>query len=571
MSHMDEYSGKRVGGGLGVARRGSGLAFRNSSNNEGRSIQYCNRLACSTRLNSLKGDQSSSSDKAKYLKPPRPLASGKAISGNSSKTYFAVSDARKSQRDVQKLPSNKETVPSESICKQGKIDISESVPSTKVIQTALEPEDAESGLLKGLSVNASDVGRSNIALNTKPQKKVHQQSGSSSQDMWSPSVRHSIASRNISQVAKPATHGEGTNASRYGLRNLGCTSISDVLPSGFSSSDSSRRRTDLKRRNVDGESSSSRAKNTSGSSMGGSSSTQRNTISSPSLSLSEPLSSQKPSRRTRNWLPNKDGLTSVRTRRTINCEARARASEHGNGNDNDLTLPKSPIMVPQMPQTEIPVNELAPTSSLQFPAGIPPIFDNSNCQPGSSSSQNVRNRQITYTEGGIAHPFHGLSIDRDGFQRFNMDGIAEVLMALERIEQDDELTYEQLLILETNLFLGGLGFHDQHRDMRLDIDNMSYEELLALEEKMGTVSTSLTEEALTKCLKGSFYTPASLDTGNVDCGDDDVKCSICQEEYVEGDEVGKLRCEHRYHVICIHQWLRQKNWCPICKVEAATP
>ncbi|CAL5370662.1 unnamed protein product [Camellia sinensis] len=45
----------------------------------------------------------------------------------------------------------------------------------------------------------------------------------------------------------------------------------------------------------------------------------------------------------------------------------------------------------------------------------------------------------------------------------------------------------QLLALETNLFLGGLGFYDQHRDMRLDIDNMSYEELLALEEKMGTV------------------------------------------------------------------------------------
>lgn len=34
---------------------------------------------------------------------------------------------------------------------------------------------------------------------------------------------------------------------------------------------------------------------------------------------------------------------------------------------------------------------------------------------------------------------------------------------------------QQLLVLETNLLLGGLGLHDQHRDMRLDIDNMSYE------------------------------------------------------------------------------------------------
>jgi len=40
--------------------------------------------------------------------------------------------------------------------------------------------------------------------------------------------------------------------------------------------------------------------------------------------------------------------------------------------------------------------------------------------------------------------------------------------------------WQQLLVLETNLLLSGLGLHDQHQDMRLDIDNMSYEVLLAL-------------------------------------------------------------------------------------------
>lgn len=42
-----------------------------------------------------------------------------------------------------------------------------------------------------------------------------------------------------------------------------------------------------------------------------------------------------------------------------------------------------------------------------------------------------------------------------------------------------------------------------------------------------------------------------------------------QEEYMVGDEMGMLGCEHRYHVECIRQWLRQKNWCPICKASAA--
>lgn len=34
---------------------------------------------------------------------------------------------------------------------------------------------------------------------------------------------------------------------------------------------------------------------------------------------------------------------------------------------------------------------------------------------------------------------------------------------------------QQLLALGTNYFFGGLGVYDQHRDMRLEIDNMSYE------------------------------------------------------------------------------------------------
>ena len=42
-----------------------------------------------------------------------------------------------------------------------------------------------------------------------------------------------------------------------------------------------------------------------------------------------------------------------------------------------------------------------------------------------------------------------------------------------------------------------------------------------------------------------------------------------QEEYAFGDEVGRLECEHGYHVVCINQWLRLKNWCPICKASAA--
>ncbi|CAH2044381.1 unnamed protein product [Thlaspi arvense] len=184
-----------------------------------------------------------------------------------------------------------------------------------------------------------------------------------------------------------------------------------------------------------------------------------------------------------------------------------------------------------------------------------------------SSNDRLRSLMIHggSSEAGLARSL----TNRDGFRRYNLNGVAEVLLALERIEQDEELTYEQLVALETNLFLNGVSsFHDQHRDMRLDIDNMSYEELLALEEKMGTVSTALSEEALLKSLKSSIYRQTDESGGISLNRDDDVKCSICQEEYVDGDEVGTLPCQHMYHVSCGQQWLRMKNWCPICKSSA---
>ncbi|GJY31148.1 E3 ubiquitin protein ligase MBR2-like protein isoform X1 [Tanacetum coccineum] len=188
---------------------------------------------------------------------------------------------------------------------------------------------------------------------------------------------------------------------------------------------------------------------------------------------------------------------------------------------------------------------------------IQELSDNGGGSSSDSSSVNFRNRSVVRF------------MNENGSPHYNIDGIADVLLALDRIEQDEELSYEQLLALETNLFLGGLNLYDQHRDMRLDIDNMSYEELLVLEEKMGTVSTALSEEELSKCIKTSVFISVQLEKERTGCnsGVDDSKCSICQEEFVRGDKIGSLKCGHGYHTPCINQWLQLKNWCPICKAS----
>ncbi|XP_042384711.1 probable E3 ubiquitin-protein ligase RHG1A isoform X2 [Zingiber officinale] len=158
-------------------------------------------------------------------------------------------------------------------------------------------------------------------------------------------------------------------------------------------------------------------------------------------------------------------------------------------------------------------------------------------------------------------------VDNDSYPLLSIGSVAEVLLELERIEYEG-LTYEQLSFLENHLFLDGL-INDHYSDMRMDIDDMTYEELLALGEEMGTVSTALSEEALSKCLKKSKYIPASP-IAVFSCSDEgDAKCSICQEEWAAGDEMGMLVCEHFYHAQCIHQWLQLKNWCPICKASVS--
>ena len=43
------------------------------------------------------------------------------------------------------------------------------------------------------------------------------------------------------------------------------------------------------------------------------------------------------------------------------------------------------------------------------------------------------------------------------------------------------------------------------------------------------------------------------------------KCVICLDDYEYDNNVGKLRCEHKYHQKCIERWLMEKTICPLCK------
>lgn len=103
---------------------------------------------------------------------------------------------------------------------------------------------------------------------------------------------------------------------------------------------------------------------------------------------------------------------------------------------------------------------------------------------------------------------------------------------------------------------------EEEDDDGIDVDELTYEELIALGEFIGEEKRGLSLNEIEKCLhpwKGSFESKSK---------ETDL-CVICQVEYEEGEAVVALPCEHPYHSECITDWLQVKKICPICSTEVS--
>ncbi|XP_022131451.1 probable E3 ubiquitin-protein ligase RHG1A isoform X2 [Momordica charantia] len=158
---------------------------------------------------------------------------------------------------------------------------------------------------------------------------------------------------------------------------------------------------------------------------------------------------------------------------------------------------------------------------------------------------------------GLPYSLRALGASSEGSDNNRL--VSEIRNVLGLVRRGESLRVEDVMILDQSLFFGMADIYDRHRDMRLDVDNMSYEELLALEERIGNVNTGLSEEAIVARLKQKKHVNA------VESQVEEEPCCVCQEEYMEGEDIGTLECGHDFHTDCIRQWLMQKNLCPICK------
>ena len=90
-----------------------------------------------------------------------------------------------------------------------------------------------------------------------------------------------------------------------------------------------------------------------------------------------------------------------------------------------------------------------------------------------------------------------------------------------------------------------------------NVDNMTYEELLELEERIGKVSNGLTEEEIKKLKHEKFIKYKYLDD----------KCIICQYNFKELESIVVLSCKHCFHFSCLKPWITKEHYCPLCKTN----
>ncbi|KAA8533375.1 hypothetical protein F0562_033092 [Nyssa sinensis] len=97
----------------------------------------------------------------------------------------------------------------------------------------------------------------------------------------------------------------------------------------------------------------------------------------------------------------------------------------------------------------------------------------------------------------------------------------------------------------------------------LDPDELSYEELLALGDVVGTESRGLSADSIASLPSMNYKTQSPQD-GSSD------SCVICRLDYEDGDNLTVLSCKHSYHSECINNWLQINKVCPVCSAEVST-
>jgi len=107
-----------------------------------------------------------------------------------------------------------------------------------------------------------------------------------------------------------------------------------------------------------------------------------------------------------------------------------------------------------------------------------------------------------------------------------------------------------------------------------DAMGMGYEQMMALAERLGAVSTGLSAETIDAMPAWTYRSPPGGHIAVPGGGAEGAEgaegsqvpcCSVCLCDVEDGDAMRTLPCAHSYHAACIDKWLGEHATCPVCK------
>mmetsp|Transcript_24277 Transcript_24277/g.24203 ORF Transcript_24277/g.24203 Transcript_24277/m.24203 type:complete len:309 (-) Transcript_24277:55-981(-) len=96
----------------------------------------------------------------------------------------------------------------------------------------------------------------------------------------------------------------------------------------------------------------------------------------------------------------------------------------------------------------------------------------------------------------------------------------------------------------------------ENQNLEVDADNMNYEQLLELENNIGSVSKGYRQEEIEAIpITYSFLNSTS-------------NCPICLDDIEDGTPILSIACRHEFHMECLKKSLEDNKGCPVCKADA---
>ena len=98
-----------------------------------------------------------------------------------------------------------------------------------------------------------------------------------------------------------------------------------------------------------------------------------------------------------------------------------------------------------------------------------------------------------------------------------------------------------------------------------DVDDMDYEELLELQERIGAATDERAAAAAALESTTTFEVSEADAAARRTAGGDAARCVVCMEDIAVGDVLRRMaKCPHACHAPCLERWLATNPKCPVC-------